>query len=43
MKVAFMKQGLDPTTSTPEAFAAFIRDEVAQNIKLVKAAGIKVE
>ena len=30
MKEAFMKQGLDPATSTPEAFAAFIRDEVAQ-------------
>lgn len=43
MKDAFMKQGLDPATSTPEAFATFIRDEVAQNIKLVKAAGIKVE
>ena len=43
MKEAFMKQGLDPATSTPEAFGTFIRDEVAQNIKLVKAAGIKVE
>jgi tripartite-type tricarboxylate transporter receptor subunit TctC len=43
MKEAFMKQGLDPATSTPEAFGAFIRDEVAQNVRLVKAAGIKVE
>jgi tripartite-type tricarboxylate transporter receptor subunit TctC len=43
MKEAFMKQGLDPATSTPEEFGAFIRNEVAQNIKLVKAAGIKVE
>ena len=43
MKEAFMKQGLDPATNTPEAFGAFIRSEVAQNIKLVKAAGIKVE
>ena len=43
MKEAFMKQGLDPATNTPEEFGAFIRSEVAQNIKLVKAAGIKVE
>jgi len=43
MKTAFMKQGLDPATSTPEEFGAFIRNEIAQNIKLVKAAGIKVE
>ena len=43
MKAAFMKQGLDPATSTPEEFGAFIRNEIAQNIKLVKAAGIKVE
>jgi tripartite-type tricarboxylate transporter receptor subunit TctC len=43
MKAAFMKQGLDPATSTPEEFGTFIRHEIAQNIKLVKAAGIKVE
>jgi tripartite-type tricarboxylate transporter receptor subunit TctC len=43
MKEAFMKQGLDPATSTPEAFGTFIKDEVAQNVRLVKAAGIKVE
>ncbi len=43
MKAAFMKQGLDPATSTPDEFGAFIRNEIVQNIKLVKAAGIKVE
>jgi tripartite-type tricarboxylate transporter receptor subunit TctC len=43
MKEAYMKQGLDPATSTPEEFATFIRSEVTQNIKLVKAAGIRVE
>lgn len=43
MKQAFMKQGLDPAPSTPEEFGVFIRNEVAQNIKVVKAAGIKVE
>jgi tripartite-type tricarboxylate transporter receptor subunit TctC len=43
MKEAFMKQGLDPASNTTEEFGKFIRDEVAQNIKLVKSAGIKVE
>ena len=43
MKAAFMKQGLDPATSTPEEFGAFIRSEIGQNVKLVKEAGIKVE
>jgi len=43
MKAAFMKQGLDAATSTPEAFGDFIRSEIAENVKLVKAAGIKVE
>jgi len=38
-----MKQGLDPATTTPEEFGAFIRNEVTQNVKLVKAAGIRVE
>ena len=43
MRETYMKQGLDPATSTPEEFAAFIRSEIAQNFKVVKAAGIKVE
>ncbi len=43
MKVAFNRQGLDPATSTPEEFAAFIRNEVAQNVRVVKDAGIRVE
>jgi tripartite-type tricarboxylate transporter receptor subunit TctC len=30
-------------TTTPEEFAAFIRSERAQNAKLVKFAGIKIE
>ena len=40
---AYMKQGLDPATSSPEEFGVFIRGEIAQNIRLVKAAGFKVE
>jgi tripartite-type tricarboxylate transporter receptor subunit TctC len=43
MKDAFMKQGLEPAPGTPEAFGEFIRSEIADNVKLVKAAGIKVE
>ena len=37
------KQGLEPNTSTPEEFGAFIRTEVAQNIRIAKEAGINVE
>jgi tripartite-type tricarboxylate transporter receptor subunit TctC len=43
MREAYMKQGLDPAPTSPEEFAAFMRNEIAQNLKLVKAAGIKVE
>jgi tripartite-type tricarboxylate transporter receptor subunit TctC len=43
MKEAYNKQGLDPSTTTPEEFSSFIRNEVAQNVKVVKAAGIKLE
>ncbi len=43
MSDALRKQGLEPATSTPEEFGAFIRNEVAQNIGIAKAAGIVVE
>lgn len=43
MRQAYMKQGLDPAPTTTEAFGTFIRSEIAQNIALVKSAGIKVE
>ena len=43
MRQAYMKQGLDPAPTTIEEFGAFIRNEIAQNMKLVKAAGIKTE
>ncbi len=39
----FNRQGLLPMTSTPEEFAAFIREEVAQNVKLVQAAGASAQ
>lgn len=40
---ALNKQGLEPQTSTPEEFAAFIRSETEKNAKLIKAAGAKSE
>ncbi len=43
MKEAFFKQGLEALTNTPEAFAAFIRRELAQNAKVARFAGIKAD
>jgi tripartite-type tricarboxylate transporter receptor subunit TctC len=43
MKESFAKLGIETQTGTPEHFAAFIRNELAQNAKVVKFAGIKVE
>jgi hypothetical protein len=37
------KIGIEGQTATPGQFAAFIRNELAQNAKVVKFAGIKVE
>jgi tripartite-type tricarboxylate transporter receptor subunit TctC len=36
---AFINQGMLPKTGTPEQFTAFVRDEVAQSAKVVKAVG----
>jgi len=35
--------GLDPGTSSPEEFTAFVRDEIGKWAKVVKAAGLKPE
>ena len=43
LKDAFAKQGLDPQTHSPEQFGEFIHSEIAKNVALVKAAGIKPE
>ena len=43
MAAQMSKQGLDIQTNTPEQFAAMIRREIDQNIKLIRAAGIKAE
>jgi tripartite-type tricarboxylate transporter receptor subunit TctC len=37
------QSGIDPMPITPQAFDALIQKEVAENIALVKAAGIKVQ
>ena len=42
-KEALAKLGIEGQTGTPEHFAAFIKNELAQNAKVVKFAGIKVE
>ena len=39
MRDLFVRQGLDPQTNTPEQFAAFIRSELVQTAKLIKASG----
>jgi tripartite-type tricarboxylate transporter receptor subunit TctC len=43
LKEAFLRQGIEAQTGTPEQFAAFIRNELQQSAKLVKFAGIKRE
>ena len=43
LREAFVKQGLEPRTNTPEEFAAFIKNELTQNAKVVAFAGLKVE
>ena len=40
---AYVKQGLEVRTTTPEQFAAFIRNELAQNANLAKFAGIRAD
>jgi tripartite-type tricarboxylate transporter receptor subunit TctC len=41
MKEGLRKLGLEPIVSTPEEFAAFMRNEVTQNMKLIQAIGLK--
>jgi tripartite-type tricarboxylate transporter receptor subunit TctC len=35
--------GLDPAGATPEAFGAFVRDDIARWAKVIKAANVRVE
>jgi tripartite-type tricarboxylate transporter receptor subunit TctC len=43
MQALLVKQGIDPQPLAPDRFAAFIRNEIAQNIKLARLAGIQPE
>ena len=43
LKDRYMKLGVDAQIFTPEQFDAYLRDEVASNAALVKAAGIKAQ
>ena len=43
MKEIYVKQGLLATGNTPDQFAAFIRTELVETGKLVKAAGATAE
>lgn len=43
MKETYAKQGLEPHTNTPEQFAAFIKNDIAQNTRLIKLSGAKTE
>ncbi len=41
LKDSFAKQSLEPLNTTPEEFAAFLHNEIEQNIRLIKLTGIK--
>lgn len=43
MKESLNKQGIEVQTNTAEQFGAFIDREIAQNLKLIRSAGVKAE
>jgi tripartite-type tricarboxylate transporter receptor subunit TctC len=43
MKAALNLQGLEPHTTTPEQFGAFIQADIMENAKLIKLIGLKAE
>lgn len=43
LKNALNQQGLEPQTTAPEQFGAFIQGEIAENAKLIKLIGLKPE
>jgi tripartite-type tricarboxylate transporter receptor subunit TctC len=43
MKKLFVDFGAEPSPTTPEAFSAYVRSEIAKWTKVVKSAGIKAE
>ena len=42
-KAAFSKQGLEAQTTTPEQFGNFVASQLEQNVKLIRAIGLKAE
>jgi tripartite-type tricarboxylate transporter receptor subunit TctC len=42
-KAALIAQGTDPETDTPEGFARLIKDELARNVKLLRAIGVEAQ
>jgi tripartite-type tricarboxylate transporter receptor subunit TctC len=40
VREAFAAQWLEPLGTTPQEFAAFLKNDIARNAKIVKAAGI---
>jgi tripartite-type tricarboxylate transporter receptor subunit TctC len=43
MRQAFVRQGLEPRTNTPEEFARFLHSEVTQSAKLVRSADLTAQ
>jgi tripartite-type tricarboxylate transporter receptor subunit TctC len=43
IKDAFFKQGLEPQTNSPDQFASYINNELAQNAKLIRFIGVAAE
>ena len=43
IKAAFSKQGLEAQTTTPEQFGNFVASQLEQNVKLIRAIGLKAE
>jgi tripartite-type tricarboxylate transporter receptor subunit TctC len=43
MRERYVALGSEPETSTPEAFAAYLRNDISTWAKVVKAAGAKAE
>jgi tripartite-type tricarboxylate transporter receptor subunit TctC len=43
METLFAEQGAEPSPTSPEAFGAMIRSEIAKYAKIVKASGAKVD
>jgi tripartite-type tricarboxylate transporter receptor subunit TctC len=43
MKAALAKQGMDAVGSSPDEYAAHIKDESARNARLIKSIGLTLD